>query len=219
MRFTLWGITQYRPDMFDSIVLPEQIDKKTLLDTLMQYCGTLYPYHQQPDYLKQNITNWFIRKKYSFQRIIDALNVDYSPIENYDRIEEHKEIPDIRRTKEGGHKNVEEDKNRKQQVKSTNNSTDSVSTDNITNFVDTNKNVVSAGGEQILSGATENVFTYQGETEHESGTRVTESRVHGNIGVTTNQQMIEAEVSLRITFDIYVEICSQFEREFLMQVY
>lgn len=219
MRFTLWGITQYRPDMFDSIVLPESIDKTILLDTLMQYCGTLYPYHQHPDYLKQNITNWFIRKKDSFQKIINAIEAEYSPIENYDRTEQHTETPNIRRTKEGGHKNVEEDKNRKQKVTTSTDSTESVSADNITTFVDTNKNSVSTGGEHILSGTTENVFTYQNESEHESGSRVTESRVHGNIGVTTNQQMIFSEIDLRTTFDIYTEICVQFEREFLMQVY
>ena len=41
----------------------------------------------------------------------------------------------------------------------------------------------------------------------------------GNIGVTTNQEMIEAEIKLRTQFDIFRIITQEFEREFLLQVY
>ena len=44
-------------------------------------------------------------------------------------------------------------------------------------------------------------------------------RIHGNIGVTTSQQMIESEMSLRAKYDIYKIISREFEREFLVQIY
>lgn len=46
-----------------------------------------------------------------------------------------------------------------------------------------------------------------------------ERHVHGNIGVTTNQQMISAELEMRIQYDLYAVICSLFEDEFLISVY
>ena len=45
------------------------------------------------------------------------------------------------------------------------------------------------------------------------------SRVHGNIGVTTNQQMIQAEVDMRAAYDLYAIIARLFEQEFLSQCY
>ena len=44
-------------------------------------------------------------------------------------------------------------------------------------------------------------------------------RAHGNIGVTTNQQMIEAEVQMRIQWDMTDIIIGMFEQEFLSRVY
>ena len=68
LRFTLWGIYQYKTDLFDDVLLPEGLDKNILIETLMQRSGMLFPAHQQPYFLKQNITNWFKRKHTSFRR-------------------------------------------------------------------------------------------------------------------------------------------------------
>lgn len=55
-------------------------------------------------------------------------------------------------------------------------------------------------------------------TDRHTGTEKYTSRIHGNIGVTTSQQMIQSELELR-KFDIYEEIAGRFEHEFLVQVY
>ena len=55
-------------------------------------------------------------------------------------------------------------------------------------------------------------------TDRHTGTEKYTSHVHGNIGVTTTQQMITSELELR-KFDIYEEIAGRFEHEFLVQVY
>ena len=56
------------------------------------------------------------------------------------------------------------------------------------------------------------------DTVTHNGTESYRSNIHGNIGVTTNQQMITAELELR-RFDIYSDIAARFEREFIVQVY
>lgn len=206
LRFTLWGINEYiEGGMFENIPLPEQIDKEILVDTIMQKSGMLYPYHQQPDYLKKNIKNWFTRRLDSFTRMSIALAAEYNPIENYDRNEEWTDTPNITRTRTGGY-------------------TDSVDT---TDTVD-NENKVSAYNSTTYQPDSQNhgtnktegsnTRTYNNEAEKETGTTTHRGHIHGNIGVTTNQQMIEAELKLR-EFDMYEYIAQQFENEFLVQVY
>lgn len=60
--------------------------------------------------------------------------------------------------------------------------------------------------------------TYQQETESHAGTDTFEVFRHGNIGVTSNQHMINEELELR-KFDIYTDIARRFENEFIVQVY
>lgn len=56
------------------------------------------------------------------------------------------------------------------------------------------------------------------ETVSHTGTEAQTAHVHGNIGVTTNQQMITSEIELR-KYDVYTDIAMRFEKEFLMQLY
>lgn len=105
MRYTLWGLYQYRPTLFDNCVVPTQCDKDILVDVIMEKSGMLYPSHQVPDRFERNITNWFARKQHAFSRMFDALEAEYSPVENYDRIEEWTDSPDITKTMTGGHTN------------------------------------------------------------------------------------------------------------------
>lgn len=44
-------------------------------------------------------------------------------------------------------------------------------------------------------------------------------RAHGNIGVTTTQQMFESEINLMRGYNIYYEICNWIERDLFLQIY
>lgn len=206
LRFTLWGINEYiEGGMFENILLPEGLDKDILIDTIMQKSGMLYPYHQQPQYLKKNIQNWFARKEPSFTRMLAALSAEYNPIENYDRNEEWTDTPNITRTRTGGYKDT---------VDTTDNvsNENKVSAFNISTYQPDSEN----SGSNHTVGETERV--YNNEAEKEVGETSHRGHIHGNIGVTTNQQMIEAELKLR-EFDIYEYIAEKFEDTFLVQVY
>lgn len=57
-------------------------------------------------------------------------------------------------------------------------------------------------------------------TEYGKGEDVTNTNhIHGNIGVTTNQQMLESEINLRIKYNLYDIISDLFEKEFIVQIY
>ena len=212
-RITLWGFYQYDSTLFDGVVLPDGIDKDNLVANIMRNSGDLYPYHQIPEYLKRNITFWFSRRLFDFERMYEALRVEYSPIENYDR-------------KENTTRNYENSGTDKESTTlgSTTTSTNIGSNDN--------ENKVSAYNENDYTNREKDTQSYNSTlTNTGSGTDVTQTeyglkrkevediRVHGNIGVTTLQQMIESEMELRAKYDIYKIISREFEREFLVQVY
>ena len=228
-RLTLWGIYQYDSTLFDNIVLPEGIDKDNLVSNIMRNSGDLYPYHQVPEYLKRNITFWFSRRLFDFDRMYKSLRMEYSPIENYDRIE------DIKRE----YKDSGTDTETLTLGSSTTSSHTGTDTDT-TQGGGSNEKGVSAYNEDGYTNREKDTETHNSNntqthnstvTNTESGSDKTQTdygkqrtetentRIHGNIGVTTSQQMIESEMSLRAKYDIYKIISREFEREFLVQIY
>ena len=217
-RITLWGFYQYTDrTLFNNIKLYNKFDKTILVDLIMQQSGELFPFHQHPDYLKRNIENWFVRMYDEFKRMYDTLYSDYNPIENYDRIEnwsdsESTSISESESTSSSGsaHDSTSD---------STSNHADNqISAANMTTgFVpDTAANGQTAG---VSSADTRNQTATRKVNSHD---RLNFSkhggRVHGNIGVTTTQQMIEQELELR-KYDIYLTIANMFESEFIVRVY
>ena len=264
-RITLWGFYQYDKTLFDDIVLPDGIDKNSLVSDIMRNSGDLYPYHQIPEYLKRNINFWFDRRLFDFSRMYEALRVQYSPIENYDRIEDIK-----REYKDSGtdtetltlgsstttkHTGTDEETTTLGSSTTTKHSgtdTDTMQgggstekgvsayneegytnrekdteTQNSTNAKQYDSSITNTG-----SGSDEKTQTYDStitntgsgsdmsQTEYgKQRTEIENTHIHGNIGVTTSQQMIESEMSLRAKYDIYKIISREFEREFLVQIY
>ena len=212
-RITLWGFYQYDKTLFDGIVLPDGIEKENLVAEIMKNSGDLYPYHQSSEYLKRNINYWFARRLFDFGRIYEALRMEYSPIENYDRKENN--------TRDYENSGIDKA------------STTLGSTTTSTNIgTNDNENKVSAYNESDYTNREKDIQSHNSTvTNTGSGTDTTQTeyglkrkevedvRVHGNIGVTTSQQMIESELSLRAKYDIYKIIAKEFEREFLVQIY
>lgn len=204
-KVTLWGWYQYKPDLFNDAPFPANASKDILIDLLMERCGMLYTRHQQPDYLKQNITNWFTRKQKSFSRMFTALEEEYNPLHNYDRHEEYTDTPNITYTKTGGHKNDIENQN-------------TISHENKVSAFNSSAYEPNTNTSGTDKGNSTETFTYQSEQEAENGTRTHEGHFYGNIGVTTNQQMLQAELEIR-QYDLYEVIVKNFEKDFLCQVY
>lgn len=94
-RLTLNGMFEYDPTIFDGMILPQDYDRDALLMEIMDKCGQLYPYHQQPIVLKSAIRLWFSRNYLNFDRIMEALLSEYDPIENYNRHENWTRTPNL----------------------------------------------------------------------------------------------------------------------------
>lgn len=217
-RVTLWGFYQFTDKkLFDNIKLYEEFDKDILVDLIMQQSGELFPFHQQPDYLKRNIENWFARMYEQFKRMYDALYSEYNPIENYDR---HEDWSDSESTSASSSESASSSGSAHDSTSdSTSNSmTNNVSAANMTSgFVpDSASEGRSAGTSTADTQNSSNSSRNNIEARRHTSTHL--AHIHGNIGVTTNVQMIEGELELR-KFDIYETIANMFEEEFIVRVY
>lgn len=249
-RITLWGFYQYSDKtLFDDCPLYEQLNKDILVNLILQQSGELFPFHQQPDYLRANITNWFTRKYEDFKRMYDTLYSEYNPIENYDRMEhwsdsESTSIKESESTSESGSVSTSMSSSESTSSSgSTHDSTSDSTSNSLTNDIsaanmttgflpDSASNGISAGRSTAdtnnttattQQGANHSLQSRQELSRHDYGHDKKnyfdhEGRVHGNIGVTTTQQMINQELELR-KFDIYLTIANMFESEFIVRIY
>lgn len=220
-RITLYGMMMYDETLFDDVVLPEGLDKDILVSEIVSKSGDLFPYYQVPPILKRNISYWFIRRRYDFEQMYKALTAKYNPIENYDRYE----------AASRNYTNSGKD-NTSRTYRNENNSTDTttlgtqiitsegVSAYNSNDYANSSKtNTTNSGSDKNInvanSQSSDDSTVNYGAVRDESE----DVHVHGNIGVTTNQQMIEAEEEMRIKYDLYSMIATLFEREFIVQIY
>lgn len=192
-RMTLNGMYQYDPTLFDGVTLPEGMDKTLMVNQIIRQSGDLFPYYQVPPQVKTAITEWFTRRKDNFAKLWQGFTAEYNPIENYDRQEDSTETPNITHTLSNSGQDA-----------STNEA--DVQGYNGTDYVPNSR--TKSSGTSSTNG-----------TDTESGTRTYTSRIHGNIGVTTSAQMLEGELALRKSMDIYALIAAEFETDNLIQVY
>ena len=192
-RMTLYGMYQSDPTLFDGVTLPEGMDKTLMVNQIIRQRGDLFPYYQVPPQVKTAITEWFTRRKNNFAKLWQGFTAEYNPIENYDRQEDSTETPNITHTLSNSGQDA-----------STNEA--DIQGYNGTDYVPNSR--TKSSGTSSTNG-----------TDTESGTRTYTSRIHGNIGVTTSAQMLEGELALRKSMDIYALIAAEFETDNLIQVY
>lgn len=210
MRFTLYGAYEYLDHrLFEGVSLPDGMDMDSFEHYVLEQYGELYPYQQEPHILQIGLQKWSARRISSWTKMYAALAAEYSPIENYDR---------------------HESRDYQERGKDTDSLT--LGSQNVTTPQDTQTNKLNVSAYDQTEGFTpreETVSTRGGTiTTKSSGTDTTEKsygrgtsediHAHGNIGVTTNQQMITSELELR-KYDLYQVIARELEDEFLCQVY
>lgn len=197
---TLNGFYNYDPSILTDLDLPEGLDEEQLRFTILDNAGMMVPYHQVLPQLGVAIHNWFTQNKDNFARILAAISAEYNPIENYDRMEDR--TLKTANTSESSATSIGT-------TSSNSESTSQRAADNSETFRNTDKQIGSASsGGTNTSGSTGK--SNEDVTEH--------LRVHGNIGVMTNQMMVQAELDLR-RYNIYEDICNRFVDKFLLGVY
>lgn len=66
----------------------ENFNKETLLSTIVMTGGRFEPLYANPEYFRMMSGQWWNKWERSFQKWFDALDIEYAPLENYDRMEQ-----------------------------------------------------------------------------------------------------------------------------------
>ena len=217
---SILGLYEWNTDVFDNLVLPTGIDRDLLIPEIVTQCADFPLLYPDYDFMKMLIGVWSTKEQNIWTEMLRSENFQYNPIENYDRTE------DITRTVSGesetsgsASSTSTDSASSTQEQTSSGTSTNANTSYNSVTFKDANKNTSS--GSNSSSDSTETESSASG-TDHQetssSGTERILNRTHGNIGVTTAQQMIQGfrEVSDFCTYDFIV---NSFKQRFCIQVY
>lgn len=195
-KFTLIGTYQYYNnaggDLFELMDLPTGINKDTLCSNILLKGGEFEVQHGDPQFIHNAIGIWSKAWKDSFQRWVDALAIEYAPLENYDRMEHWTDELDGLGTSQA----TGTEDNTTERTKSAYDSSSYQPYDKVVSDTDTTDNVNT---------------TVNNDSEHNG-------RIHGNIGVTTSQQMLNQELDLGY-WNLYQRITQLFLQEFVIPVY
>lgn len=187
-------------DLFEGLTLPESLTKKTLTDNILLQGGEFEVVYSDPFFLQNAISIWANREADTFNRWADALAIDYAPLENYDRHEDWTDTLDSDGT-------------------SRTTGTNDTST---SGTVTTDTSAYDSSGYQpkdkVTTSETIDNDTTENNTSTLDNTGVHAGRIHGNIGVTTSQQMLESELDLGY-WNIYSRITDMFLKEFCIMIY
>ena len=167
------ALLAYDSSLFDEMSLPEGVDLQKVVDKIIFNYGDAPLFCPDPAVMKYYITTWSAERLPLWNRFKTATELEYNPIENYDRNEEG---------------------------------------ENKFSPATTYENKISA----------DNASTYQPDRQTVgSGTDTTEfkNHVHGNIGVTTSQQMLQSELDLIPSLDVIDFIADDFHQEFNLLMY
>ena len=184
-RLTTMGLYNYDNTLFDGLTAPEGMDKDLIVKNILIETADMELLYPDLEDMKTLIKIWADSELPIWQRLYDASQMEYNPIENYDRLE-HEE------------------------TQATGNTTNS--------GTDTQTTQVSAYDTDEFSNRERGTMQH-GQKVDTSGEGTRDSRIHGNIGVTTSQQMLQSELDVRPKLNIVKYIATSYKHNFCILVY
>lgn len=236
-KLTLIGFSKYyeqlNKDLFEFLELPEGIDKELLVDNILLRGGEFEVLFADPDFVYNAIKVWSKKWYRTFEKWFKVLEMEYNPLENYDRFEDFTDT---------GHNtsNVQSSNSSEANYGSTQKTADTTtatlsggstseasrSAYDSSTYQPHDKSQLTYNNQKTTNGGEVNITN--GGKDESSGTGHTDvtddtllhktGRAHGNIGVTTSQQMLQAELDVQ-RFSLYDNITDLFLREFVIPVY
>ena len=203
-KMTLIGMNSFmlnmNDDLFKNLTLPEGLEKQTLTGSILLRGGEFEVVYANPTAMQSLIGIWSSREQATFERWVNALSIEYAPLENYDR-QEHwtDEVDGTGSSESSGSVNTE-----------------SEDTSELTKSA-YDQTAYSPYEKTINDGTVGTTSSDSTETEMSNDSEHN-GRIHGNIGVTTSQQMLTAELELGY-WNVYQKITELFLQEFTIPVY
>lgn len=182
--------------LFDDMEIPAGVDKNLVVSAILEETSDFPVLITDLETLRFAITQWSKHRVDIWKHFLETTRYEYNPIENYDRTET-------------------ED--------TTSNKDDTMTSSTTRTGADTDTESVSAFNSAGLTDHTKSTTSYGSGS---SGTDTVKAedkfkrtlKVHGNIGVTSSQDMIKQEREIT-DFDIIDIIVSEYKKKFCIVIY
>lgn len=191
MLFYHWDNT-----LFNGMQLPAGIERDVVVAAILEETSDFPVLITDLETLRFSINQWSKHRVDIWEHLIETTRYEYNPIENYDRTET-----------EDTTSNKDDTMTSSTNRTGTDTDTESVSAFNASGLTDHTKSTTSYG-----SGSSGT------DTVKAKDTLKRELRVHGNIGVTSSQDMIKQEREIA-DFDIIDIIVSEYKKKFCILIY
>lgn len=219
-KLTLQGMYEYDPTLFDLWELPEWMEKQPLIDAILFRAGEFELLYPALPYLKYQIGAWGARHNRTFTKWNEALEIEFNPLDNYDRHEEYTD-------------------------EKWNSGNTSTTTSNTRSESETTSGSRTTSGSGELNVSAYDSATYSPKEQNidsgtatDSGSRTSsgtdggsvtgsndghEKIIHGahlwgNIGVTTSATMLTEFLNVE-RFNLYEQIADLFVQDFCIMIY
>ena len=197
MGVTLSTMYNFDPSIFEVVEFPSNISVQYFVDSLLMQCGEMPVLYSSPPLLKSLIRVWSNVSQYTWNRLAATLTAEYNPIENYDRVEEWEDSST----------------NTSHYTNSANNTSSGSTKEQVYGYNNLNTPADNSASNSASTSADTSDSIGTGTS---AGTR--KGRAHGNIGVTTTQEMLESERRVAM-FNFYDAVIRDFQKRFLIWVY
>lgn len=197
MSVMLATMYNFDPSIFDGVEFPTNISVQDFIDSLLMQCGEMPVLYSSPPLLKSLIRVWSNTSKYSWEHLAATLTATYNPIENYDRTEEWEDSTT----------------NTSRYTNSANNTSNGSTKEQVYGYNDLQNPSDNSASTSASTSADTSDSTGTGIS---TGTR--KGRAHGNVGVTTTQEMLDSERRVAM-FNFYDTVIRDFQKRFLIWVY
>ena len=219
-KITILGLLSHDPTLFDIFKIPTGVSRETLVNNLCLECGEFEVLYPDPEFFKFALNIWSEKNIKRWSDLFDTTTLAYNPIENYDRKE------DYTTTENGTNESAltNQSTSKSGSAGERHGDSKSTSTASSTSF---NSDALKVSGRNETTSATnensmDNTTASNSTTGSQSGkfgtSSTTTARIHGNIGVTTTQQMIMSQRDV-VSFNIYDVIIQDFKKEFCLMIY
>ena len=224
-------MNNYDNSLFDNLRF-ENVDHETMVNTILLNCGEFELLYPNIEIMKKMFKLFSNKWSRTVEKWVNALNIEYKPLENYDRYEKYS-------GNETELENGSETHSTRGNETITNNGntilsrsgTDNNDLENKTSAFNTIEyqqqektttqvNYGSSDKNDVNLNQTRTPNITETITPDIKRTRTPnlENHIHGNIGVTTSQQMLESELNLQY-WNLYNKISNLFMKEFCIMVY
>lgn len=203
-KITMLGLLHFHSGLFDQLVLPEGVEKEIVINTILDESADFEVIYADP-FFTENMVGLISRKwQRTFQKWYDALQLEYNPIENYDRYEHWTDDSTGKETQDTT-------------ANSTESSAGSGQTDTYVNTYDSDTLHQDGRSTSTQSANSSGTDTSNSEA-NTTDNSVHDGRMHGNIGITTSQYMLRQELEIS-GWNLYEHIANVFIQELCIMVY